>query len=352
LAQKIQYQGNTNALKSHFNRVRIKDSTKFALPDAFSKIYKGYGGVLHNSSSMISIQYEYDFLSGQSMDLRLTGGVINDQSDSRDFTHDIQENDLFLRDLGYCTLDFLFRVDSAKAFFVSRLAPKTNLYASKEAKIPVDVKFYLKKLKKDRLEFMEVEVFLGKKARIPVRAMISLADEATYQKKLRKTSKQAKSSGNKVSAAFKTRTLLNIVVTNVPKKLLKAENIRMVYSLRWQIELIFKVWKSQATVNEFTTRKIERFECQLYGKLIWIILNMNIFSWLQQRVYRDKKVLCSIWKYFKHVRNIMEQLIETIKTPGKMICFIENLAKAAPRLLMLEKKKGKTSLNQLIITLV
>lgn len=351
LAQKIQYQGNANVLKSNFNRVRIKDSTKFALPDSFSKKYKGYGGVLHNSSSMISIQYEYDFLSGHTLDLRLTDGVMNDQSDSRDYTHDIQEKDLFMRDLGYCTLDFLSKVNSAKAYFVSKMAPKTNIYASKESKITVDVKDYHKKLKKHRLEFMEVDVFLGKKARIPVRAMISLADEATYEKKIRKTSKQARSAGNKVSTAFKTRSLLNIVVTNVPKKLLKAENIRTVYSLRWQIELLFKVWKSQATINEFTTGKIERFECQLYGKLIWIILNMHIFSWLQQRVYKDKKILYSIWKYFKYVKIIMEQLIETIKNPKKIICYMKNLAETAPRLLRLEKKKGKLSLNQLITTL-
>lgn len=351
LAQKIQYRGNINTLKSHFNRVRIKDSTKFALPGSFGEKYKGYGGVLHNSSSMISIQYEYDFLSGQSMDLRLTDGVSNDQSDSRDYTHDIRENDLFLRDLGYCTLTFLSRVNSAKAYFVSRLAPKTNIYESESAKDPIAAEYYLKKLKKNGLETMEAEVFLGKKARIPVRALISLADEATYEKKLRKTSKQAKSNGNKVSKAFKTRTMLNIVVTNVPKKLLEAENIRKVYSLRWQIELLFKVWKSQATINEFTTGKIERFECQLYGRFIWIILNMHIFNWLQHRIYKDKKALCSIWKYFKHAKNHIDKLVESLTDPRKMIIFIENLVEVAPGILMLEEKKDKLSLNQLVTIL-
>lgn len=41
---------------SVFNRVRVKDSTRFALPDPFSKKYKGHGGATANSSSMISIQ--------------------------------------------------------------------------------------------------------------------------------------------------------------------------------------------------------------------------------------------------------------------------------------------------------
>ncbi|MEX2591610.1 MAG: hypothetical protein WD426_02465 [Anditalea sp.] len=43
---------------SAFKRVRIKDSTKFALLRAFAEKYKGYGGVLANSEAMISIQYE------------------------------------------------------------------------------------------------------------------------------------------------------------------------------------------------------------------------------------------------------------------------------------------------------
>lgn len=351
VAQKIRYRGDAKALKSHFNRIRIKDSTKFALPAAFSGKYKGYGGVLHNSSSMISIQYEYDFISGQSLDLRLTDGVKNDQSDSANFTHDIREKDLFLRDLGYCTLKFLALVNSGNAFFVSRLAPKTNIYADKNSTEPVDVRDYLKKLKKQRREFMEVEVFIGKKERIPVRAVISLSGGDTYEKRLRKTAKQARSTGHKVSELFRTRAQLNIMVTNVPAATLDAENIRKIYSIRWQIELLFKVWKSQITINEFTTSNIHRFECQLYGKLIWIVLNLNIFNWLQQRNFDSEDFLCSVWKYFKLILNLSDQLIEAIKTPRKFIVLLDELVEIAPKILKLEKKKGKDSLNQLIMYL-
>lgn len=348
MSQKIRYKGDSNALKSKFNRIRIKDSTKFALPASFSGKYKGYGGVLHNSSSMISIQYEYDFLSGQSLDLRLTEGVLNDQSDSSDFTHDIRESDLFLRDLGYCTLKFMSMVDSAKAFFVNRLAPKTNIYPDKTSKDPIDIRNYLHKLKKHGLGFMEVEVFLGKKERLPVRAVVSLTDEDTYQKRLRKTEKQARSTGNVISEAFKTRARLNIMVTNVPTEMLDAQDIRKVYSIRWQIELLFKVWKSQATIHEFNTSNIYRFECQLYGKLIWIVLNLNIFNWLQQRVLLKNKHLCSVWKYFKLILNLSDRLMEAIKTPRKIIVLMEDLTEIASKILKLEKKKDKMSLNQQI----
>ena len=61
------------------------------------------------------------------------------------------------------------------------------------------------------------------------------------------------------------------MITNVPAEMLKGKDIRKVYSLRWQIELIFKTWKSLVTIDEFNTKKIHRFECQLYGKLIGFI---------------------------------------------------------------------------------
>lgn len=351
LAQKISYKGEKQALKTHFNRIRIKDSTKFALPDTFSEKYKGYGGVLHHSSSMISVQYEYDFLSGQSLDLRLTSGVKNDQSDSADFTQDIQENDLFLRDLGYCTLRFLSKIHSSKAYFLNRLTPQVNIYSEPDSKDPVDINSYLKKLKKDNLEFLEVPVFLGKKERIPVRLVVSLTDDTTYEKRLRNTSKQARSKGNKVSDKFKARARLNIMVTNVPAELLKGKDIRKVYALRWQIELIFKTWKSLVTIDEFNTSKIHRFECQLYGKLIWIILNLNIFNWLQDQVLQQNKKLCSIWKYFRLIQNISDYLIKALKNHKEWIVLLDQLKEFAPKILYLEKKKGKLSLNEILMTL-
>lgn len=348
LSRKISYEGEVGLLKSHFNRIRIKDSTKFALPDAFAADYKGYGGPLHNSSSMISIQYEYDFLSGQSMDLRLTGGTVNDQSDSANFTDDIQPKDLFLRDLGYCTLKFLAKVYAASAYFVSRLPHSTHVYSNISSAEPVDFRKYLDKLKKNGLDYIEVDVFIGKKERLPVRMILSLADADTYNKRLRKTSKQARSCGHAVSDSFKTRARLNIMITNVPAELLAPGDVRKVYSLRWQVELLFKVWKSQATIHRFNTQNVRRFECQLYGKLIWIVLNLNIFNWLQQEVRNRGNGPCSVWKYFKLALNLSDRLREAVMNPGKIPDLMERLAKLAPKILLLEKKKGKLSLIQII----
>jgi hypothetical protein len=348
LSQKIRFSGNKEALHSHFNRIRIKDSTRFALVDAFADTYKGFGGILSRSSSMISIQYEYDFLSGQSMDLRLTSGTHNDQSDSADFTDDIQEKDLFIRDLGYCTMKYLNKIHRHKAYFVNRLGSQVNLYSTKDAKDPIDLKDYLKDLVKKKLDHIEATVFLSQDHRIPVRIIISLADQATYEKRIRKTSKQARSKGNTVTEKFKAFSKLNMFVTNVPCEILKSQDVRKVYAVRWQIELIFKTWKSLVTIDEFNTKKIHRFESQLYGKLIWIMLNITLFNWIQYQIKKEQNRICSIWKYFKLIQNKSEQLIKALKSFDEFLDLIQNMVKIASPTLYLEKKKNKLSLIQII----
>ncbi|MPQ44886.1 ATP-binding cassette domain-containing protein [Clostridium tarantellae] len=54
---------------------------------------------------------------------------------------------------------------------------------------------------------------------------------------------------------------LNAYITNVKDSILKTEEIHLFYSLRWQIELMFKIWKSLFKINKIKKVKIERFKC-------------------------------------------------------------------------------------------
>ena len=75
-----------------------------------------------------------------------------------------------------------------------------------------------------------------------------------------------------------------MLLTNVPAKITPKEIAYEMYSLRWQIEIMFKVWKSVFTVDLSKKVKIQRFQCSLYGKFITILLGSTI-------VYTSKKKL-------------------------------------------------------------
>ena len=327
-----------------FNRVRIKDSTRFALPADFSEKYTGHGGATANSSSMISIQYEYDQISGNPLDLRLTSGTRNDQGDSKENTHDIQKNDLFLRDLGYATLTFMLQVVKAEGYFLNRLHTQLGAYHTENPDKKVDFAKCLKHMKKNKLPYLEYEVLLGKKAKIPCRLVIYRADKATYDKRIKQAKKQAKSGGYQVSKEFKTRAWLTSYVTNTNNEQIPAKKIKAIYGLRWQIELTFKVWKSQSKISQVKKMKLERFECQLIAKLIWFMFQMKKFTFLI-RMGHDKwpEKTLSIWKYYKHANSIDYLTRNAIADPDKLFELLESLIEIAPHAFVLEKKKGKRS---------
>lgn len=337
---------------SVFNRIRVKDSTRFALPSRFSKKYTGYGGGIPNSSSMVSIQYEYDMLSGDAMDLRLTSGTKNDQGDSKNKTHDIRKNDLFIRDLGYATLTFMSLVISKGAYFLNRLNTQTAVYHQDRPDEKVDFTKGLKKMKKHDLPYLAYEVLLGEKTKLPCRLVLYRTDQNTYEKRIKAAEKHAKSKGLRVTKEFKAKSWLTPYVTNASPENIPSDKIKAVYGLRWQIELTFKVWKSQACIHQVKDMKIERFECEVIAKLIWLLTHLKVFYFLikkGQEKWPEKSL--SIWKYYDHAHSINSLVREIICKPEKLLGLLEGLLNMTNDLFWLEAKKGKPTHYEAILSL-
>lgn len=329
---------------SFFNRIRVKDSTSFTLPAAYAQTYKGRGGAVANSKSMITIQYEYDLLSSSTLDLRLTTGVRNDQLDSKENTHDIAKNDLFIRDLGYSTLGYLSKIINGKAFFLNRLTPQTTVYDTGKSNGPIDFLKCQKKIKKYGLPYLQYNVNIGKDAQLPCRLIIYPVDQETYEKRLRTTTKQAKGYGYQVSDNLKCKAKLTLYITNVPEDKLPASEIKKTYGLRWQVELFFKIWKSQGNIDKIKEMKLHRFECQLIAKLVWLIIHWKIFCYLTDHVkHSQKDRSCSVWKYYKHAFRINTLVRGIITHPEKLQVLLLDLSNIASNQFNLEEKNGKTA---------
>jgi hypothetical protein len=57
-----------------------------------------------------------------------------------------------------------------------------------------------------------------------------------------------------------------------------AEVVATVYRIRWQIELLFKQWKSLLHLHVLKGTRPERLRCLLYGRLITITMLMRVCS--------------------------------------------------------------------------
>lgn len=261
-----------------FRQVRIKDSTKFKAPDQMREDFKGNGG----SPAGICIQYEYDLSTGKILDLQVGSGGGNDRTDAINTCKQPRQGELVIRDLGYYSLDVFTQFSLNEVTFLSRLYSKTCVYYLKsEQWHEVDFSKIYHKMRKYDIQQQEIEVFLGVEHKLPVRMVLSLVDDPVYQNRIREREKENRKRGQKMTQEVRIRYHFNIYITNATNEQLPAKQIFSAYRLRWQVELVFKSWKSLYKVHLSRKMNQNRYLCMLYAKLILVVINLQITRCLQ-----------------------------------------------------------------------
>ena len=293
-----------------FPRIKIKDSTKFSLPDSYGGDYKGYGNY-SKKNGMMSLQYEYDLVSGNWLSLQMTKGLRNDQQDSKETLSDITKGDLHIRDLGYVTPVYLSALVEKEAFFLNRLPPQAGVFTMDGQ--PLDRGKIMRKFNRNKLTAMELLVMVYDKNRVPCRLVIETVDDEEYGKRLEKARMKAKSRKVGITESHKKKLRLNTYITNVNSSILPITAIRKTYYLRWQVELIFKTWKSVFAINKIKKVKKERLECHLLAKLMWILINYRLFNTCNAHVKKqDNMQGMSVLIFFKRCRKFAASLKQVL----------------------------------------
>ncbi|MDW3208313.1 MAG: IS4 family transposase [Reichenbachiella sp.] len=324
-----------------FNRVMVKDSTRYTLPEAYAKTFKGHGG--QGSKAQISIQYEYDLLTNVTQRLELTAACRNDQTDSRQTLGDIEKGDLLVRDLGYVTQHYLKHVSQQGAYFLNRLNSRWGVQDVDQA--PIDFSAILRKLNKHTLPALELEV---KIADMPMRMIVAKVPEQVYKQRLLRAERAAHGR-HKVSKEYKTRAWLNIFITNVPKAWVSTSQVQGIYRTRWQIELVFKAWKSQARIDKMKAMKQERFQCQLIARFIWIMLHYQAFRLIEQGLLdQGMAIRCSQNKFFKTAFRLSNDLKKVVFEDQPLEYWFKKLLIRSDRKYLTETKNGKQNVFKTI----
>ena len=334
----------------HFTTVRIKDSTCFQVPKEFVDVYPGSGGSA--SKAQIRIQFEYDFKSGKVFDLSLHAFNTQDQTNSIETLHNINKNDLLIRDLGYVNIKYLSQIILIGAYYLNR--PSSNITISEKKGDgdfqELDFCKIRKEMKKNGIGIMEKEVYLSKSKCVKTRLVIELLPEKEANERIRKAKKAAKKKKMKLSKKFIDRSFLNLFITNIPSELVEAKKIRQLYRIRWQIEIIFKTWKSFSQLHKTKSMKIDRFNTNLYAKLLLILMNWRIlwesYSWY----WESQGVFVSLIKFYKQLVSQQHEIRICLEYGrnklAKELCKLLSMPKA---MVELEKKKGKLSLIELML---
>jgi len=320
-------------LLNQFSQVNIFDSTAFSLPDSLVGDFLGNGGTA--SIAAVKIQLLFDFLSGNFDIIELVNGRCPDQAYKKHFDN-IKPNSLNLFDLGYFSLDNLKKIDDKQAYFLTRFFTPTNLYLEN------GIRFFPEKYLRDETRnCFELDLSIGFKYKTSCRVAFYRVPNKVAKKRREKARKKAKKQGYIVSKTSIYLMGWTILITNVPANILNTKQIALLYSIRWQIELIFKLWKSECKIHKTSSLKRDRVLCEIYAKLIGIILYQFLFASLRLAVGE-----LSPTKAMRIFRKKANKLAEKIHLLRELPNIVEKIQKSFLKYAKRDKRKNKKHNNR------
>lgn len=343
---------NESLLKDKFNRITIVDSTGFKLNEKLKSTYKGAG-----VASAMKIQLQYDLITGAFILCEIKEGNSADASYIEELQKNMQKGDLCLKDLGYFKIEDLKFINDQEAFYVSKVKINTNLYRENEiseygpkgeAKIRKRYSYLnIQELAEPLAEGETLElddIYIGNtlKNRTKTRLILTkLTSECKRKKEIH--TKNAKERGS-IRGIEENKWWLdfNCYITNVPKETLSKEKVHEIYTLRWGVELMFKIWKSLFKIHVVKKINLDRIHCFIYGRLIMLLLTSSIVFTARDIIYSDKNKEISEIISFGIVLENFGELAMTIFNSGiRFHRVFESIINSIDRLGKKSRKKGK-----------
>ena len=145
-----------------------------------------------------------------------------------------------------------------------------------------------------------------------------------HKSKLRRNAKKRHSTPKKKSLILAGYT---IFVTNAEKELIPDDMIRTYYRLRWNVELIFKSFKSVLKIDKTNVISNEhRLRCELYARLILVAIVHKVHFVIDTNIWNLSKKELSLDKFWKYIDSEKETLCRLIKKGcGYFLNYIINL---------------------------
>jgi hypothetical protein len=300
-----------SGLFKYFNKVLLQDSTTLRLPQVLSALFPGNRS-RGEQKAIARIQSIIDIKAMRFIEFSLGAFTQNDQGASKEILPLIKKGDLVIRDLGYFSLSVFEKIIAAQAHILSRL--RYGVTISDLQGKTVSLKDLLK-----QKHGVDRWVYIGSEKKIKVRLVMLPVPAQQAAEKIRRA-KQDRDARLNHSKLYYGWLKFNVYITTVDKEVWTAPEVYRAYRVRWQIEIIFKSWKSgfnlQHILHEGCTNE-HRVRVSILLLLLFICLFM------QKMYIRYKSIIekmtgkkISLLKLAVYVGN---NLKEVIALPDKFL---------------------------------
>jgi hypothetical protein len=320
-----------------FQGVYLRDSSVISLPVALAKTWPGVGGS-RGSTAALKLQVELNFTTGRLNGPVLQSGRTQDQRSPYQ-QRKLPVGSLHVADLGYFRLAKLAEDDQSGVFWSTRLKAGTALYTLDGERIDL-----LAWLKAHPEGAIDQQVLVGARNRIPARLLairVPLKVVAQRRRRLRRYARKKQVTPKAETLALTAWTL---VITNVPEEMLSLPEALVLSGVRWQVELLFKLWKSYLRVDEWRSQNPWRILCEIYAKLIGAVM----VHWLSLTAIWER-VDRSLPKAAQAVRKFAVALVLALPNQAELIRTITRLQACLRASCKMNHRKKHPNTYQLLL---
>jgi len=256
-------------LLQRFVGVYVEDGSSIRLPDGLEQYWRGCRGGNGSSSgtkASVKLTMRVDLLHGG-----LHGPLLQDgrshESQSLLQQLPLVKGALWIADLGYFALVRLAQLSKAGVYFLMPLKDGVVMWLAGKR---VDILAVLQA--HGEQEEQEYEILLGAGKQVKGRLFARRASDEQVKRRHGKQDEYARKHGTIVTQRQRDWAKWTLLISNVPAPLLSLNEAMVLLRVRWQIELVWKLWKMQAQVDEWQTQNVARILCEVYAKLLGVLL--------------------------------------------------------------------------------
>ncbi len=319
--------------------VKAIDCTEIVLNPVLKGDFKGSGGEKNGESCLkiLTVTNLRNFIFNH---LSISDRNTPDPVLGKKLVNEFLTNEMYLLDKGFFSMEMLEKIEEKGAYYITPLHGGCNIYASESDTQPISLALHINKSFKKH-GYFDQTLFLSNLKR-KVRVVAYVIGEKSIQKKLKTYLKNCRKYRRPPTEEILARLSLMILITNDLS--ISPEIIACLYRLRWQIELIFKSWKSQMQIDHCLGTNPNRIRVLVYSHLIAATLYSLILCpvLLILEVYCDKEL--SQYK----AMNWIAQGDRAIKMLNGDPTIIESLFKAAPKWLCKEDNRRRKTTKQML----
>jgi len=295
--------------------VYLDDSTQIALPAVWQTVWDGGG-----TAAALKIPALFDLLRG-ALQVDLTPARQHD-SVTRRANLTFPPGALVIEDLGYLEAERLRRRSTQG---VATSVPVRCTLALQDAQgHRINLLAWLRRHPHQPVERWVCWQGVG------LRLVALPASPATAVRKRQGIREAAERHGRVPPVAALALAEWIVLLTTVPPEQATIEQIATLMRLRWQIELLFKLWKDQGKLDETRGGNPARIETELYAKLLglllahWVLL-ATAWQWADrslvkagQTIREYGRCLCLSWRDLVHLTLVCDLIAQSLAHSGRI----------------------------------